>query len=124
MKLQPFPSAFNITKDDTLTQVWFTWFRNLSQNMVQACNLTSATNYKYTINNSQITIIYNGNGNESLLLPYKIATNQILNYWIFDGNVNDYVLKMLSLNEDDEQISLPSGNIKINFGLIIKQINK
>lgn len=124
MKIQPAPLSNNITTESSLTQVWFTWFRNLSQNMVQACNLTSATNYKYTINNSLITIIYNGNGNESLQLPYKIATNQILNYWIFDEDVNAYVQSMLSLNEDDEQIDLPSGQIKINFGLIIKQINK
>lgn len=80
MKIDPAPLSTPISDNLVLTNVWFVWLRNISQYFKESQTIISATDYQYCLNGNLLTINYSGNGGD-INLPYKVAENQIINYW-------------------------------------------
>jgi hypothetical protein len=125
MLLQPAPLKNDLTSSNVLTQPWYIWFRNLSQNLVESCTVKQGndSNYFYTTNENNLTIIYNGPGGISLTLPYSAALDQILPYFLQDSSGN-WNYTFVNLSKNDSEIVLPNSNIKINHQIIIQQVNR
>lgn len=113
MRLDPVPLSTPISDSLTMSHPWFVWFRNLFQYVKESQTIVSASNYQYCLNGNLLTINYSGNG-EEINLPYKIAENQIINYWDSD------VLKKLEINKNDLKIVVPNGVIKFTETILVR----
>lgn len=115
MKIDPIQVYEKIIETSgRLTQYGQNWFRNLSQYVKESQTIVSASpSYQYNLTGNLLTINYNGNG-EVINLPYKIAENQIINYWDSD------VLKKLEISKNDLKIVVPNGNIKFTETILVR----
>lgn len=121
MIIQPIPNV-KITEKDSITSPWRIWFRNLSQNMIDACIINSNSIFKWSVNSNLLTIIYSGNGNVDLSLPYQIAVDCFLTYYEqIDGA---WFPKIIDLQKGQTIITIPSGIIKIKDNVLIEQKNR
>lgn len=115
MKIDPIQLSEKLV-DNTgmLTRYFNAWFRNLSITLKEAQTIVSAsTNYQYCLNGNLLTINYSGIG-EEINLPYKIAENQVINYW--DNNI----LKKLDISKNDLKITIPTGVIKFTATIMVR----
>jgi len=122
MRLQPAPLTTKLTNEDSLTQPWSMWIRNVSSNLVESCIITSATNYSYGLNGNILTIVYSGNGNESINLPFAVAVSTVLPYY---KQVNsEWIVDLIELSKEQTSVTIPSGIIKINSSILISPKNR
>jgi hypothetical protein len=123
MRLQPAPLTTKITNDDSLTQPWSLWLRNLSSNLVESCIVTSAQSYHYGLNGNILTIVYSGNGSESINLPYGVAIDTVLPYYK-QSESGEWSIGLIPLSKDQYSVSIPAGIIKINACILISPKNR
>ena len=122
MKMQPLPFQNELVSGKHLSTTWQTVFRNISQNLVQSTSVSQPPkkNYSYALNGNHLTIIYQGNGGETLSLPYASALTQHLQYFSGDGSTTG----IININSGDTSINLPEMSLKINSQIIIEQVNR
>lgn len=122
MKLQSAPLTTDISKDNKLTLFWSTWFRNLGKNMEDACKIQTYNNIKYVVNNGNLQIITSGTGETTIELPYKIGVDQIISYFFFDSNTNEWKSSFIDLEKNSVSFTISKQNEwKINTVLAIQQ---
>lgn len=122
MKIQYAPLDSDISSDGTLTSPWFNWINSISKNMENGCRVFVMSNYTYGINNNILTVMYSGNGNESILLPYQTSVDSFLKCYSVDGqNWNQF---FIDVPKGSNSITIPVGQIRIKDFLIIDQKNK
>lgn len=103
-----------LTPQNQFTNYFQIWFRDLFQYVKESQTIVSASpSYQYCLNGNLLTINYFGSG-EEINLPYKIAENQIINYWDSD------VLKKLEISKNDLKIIVPNGVIKFTCTIMVR----
>jgi hypothetical protein len=122
MKIQFAPLSSNISIDNQLTLPWFAWFSSISKNLENACRTFEMVNYTYTINNNILAIMYQGQGNESLALPYIVVVDTFLTYIKKENDM--WVTYVLDIPKGSQTVYIPSGDIQIKDFLIVSQQNK
>lgn len=122
MKIQyaPLNQKLNDTNGN-LTNIWMTWIRNLATTLSDASkNVILDSKCSYNVNCSILTINFIGQSEPyTITLPYEIAVDCILPYWIYENDI--WVYKFSEVSKGAKYITLPSGNIKINSQLLITQ---
>lgn len=102
-----------LTQNNQYSNYWQVYFRNQNKNIIDSQTIVSASNCQYCLNGSLLTINYSGNGGD-INLPYKVAENQIINYW------ENSVLKMLEITKNDLKITVPLGSIKFTSTILVR----
>lgn len=123
MRLQPAPLTTKLTNDDSLTMPWSVWFRNVSSNLVESCIVTSAQSYHYGLNGNILTIVYSGNGSESINLPYGIAMDTVLPYYK-QSESTSWTIGLIPLEKNQMVVEIPEGVIRINANVLISPKNR
>lgn len=120
MAFSPVPLNTPIQENPTtLTHVWFTWFRNLSQYILDGFTLKTKDNLKYVVNFSTLFVKYDSEIGGEINLPYKSLTNQSLQYYFFENNI--WNVGFVDVLKDDLKIVLPNKKIKIDTYLFISR---
>lgn len=122
MKIQYAPLNQKLTESNgNLTNIWMTWIRNLATTLSDASKIIVLDDKcSYNVNCSILTINFIGQSEEyTISLPYEIAVDCILPYWIYENDI--WVYKFSEVSKGTKHITLPSGNIKINSQLLITQ---
>lgn len=118
--IQIYEKVLNAT--GTFNTYWQTYFRNQSKNLIDSQTITSASfvsasnsSCQYCLNGNLLTLNYSGNSETIIKLPYKIAENQVINYW------ESGVLKQLDISKGDLTIKIPNGIIKFTATILVRQ---
>lgn len=120
MSFSPVPLNTPIQENPTtLTHVWFAWFRNLSQYILEGFTLKTKDNLKYIVNFSTLFVKYDSENGGEIILPYKSLSNQSLQYYFFENNV--WNVGFMDILKDDIKIMLPEKKIKIETYLFINR---
>lgn len=120
--LQFIPILEKITTNDKLTNVWQNWFRDFYQIQKDTATIIDVdSKFSYNLTPSLFTICFEGESNQyQINLPtnIEIAKNTYIQGYYRENN-NPFII---DINSGATSIILPTGNLKINASVLVKNI--
>lgn len=109
-----------INEDKTFTRYFSTYFRNLSQYILEIFTLKTTNNLNCIVNGSIVFVKFYSDVGGEIVLPYKSLIDQKLQYYVFENNV--WNIKFMDISKDQISITFSEPQIVVDSKLFINRV--